>query len=615
MGGALSRFWLPLRAARNAVRLQSNNPGKAGKTKIKNPVHKPGKAKADRKDKQMATYHLSLKNGKTAQGKAHAEYIMRQGKYASGKRAEELVCTNQNLPRWAESAVDFFDKSDIYERSNARSYREFELALPNELSHEQNKQLVEDFIAKHIGNNKVWAYAIHEKAAAFDPGQNQIHAHIMFSDRIVTDGMDKCKPASKFFKRPNAKNPEKGGYAKDRTLSASKAEVSMTIKNIRQSWEEMMNEAYQKKGIDKKVSCKTISAQRADAIEQGDEALAELLDREPQTHLGPVLTYKTKKEITKSEKENKSNDQILEGIKEISDKAYLVVLKKIEKAYKYETYKRNQAIEAQRKAVEHLKEKEEYNQYISGYELRNNFRQIFVGLNIQMELNQAKIKECEQKLLTPEQMSIKAQNILTNGCIREFRKIKRQVDKEEAELQERINRFKTWPKPNNTNPNYRKQYNDESEYLSYTFDNLKKRRELLNTEKVAIDAYIHQPDKFKQYQDIFIKLDSQNNERIKQRKELLEIKAEYEKLQEKVIKSYRAIKAEEYYQINASRYEYAKGRLGDCSTPDVMGHNLDSLIAALKPQDLQPKVRYNNMRLDLSERRDYNKSNDDCMSF
>lgn len=561
----------------------------------------------------MATYHLTLKNGKTAQGKAHAEYIMRQGKYANGKRAEELVGINQNLPRWAESAVDFFDKSDIYERSNARSYREFELALPNELSHEQNKQLVEDFIAKHIGNNKVWAYAIHEKAAAFDPSQNQIHAHIMFSDRIVTDGMDKCKPASKFFKRPNAKNPEKGGYAKDRTLSASKKELSMTIKNIRQSWEEMMNDAYKANNIDKKVSCKTISAQRADAIEQGDEALAELLDRNPQTHLGPVLTYKTKKQIAKDEKENKSNTQILEGIKEISDKAYLNVLKKIEKAYKYETYRRNLAIEAQKKAVEHLKEKEEYNQYISGHELLNNFRQIFVGLNIQMELKQAKIEECEKKLLTPQRMSLKAMNILTNGRIFKFRQTKRQLEKEEAELQERINKFKTWPRPDGINQSYIKKYKDESDYLSYTFDNLKKRREALAEEKISIDTYIHQPDNFKKYQELYINLDNQNNERLKQRKELLDIKGEYENLQQKVVKSYRAIKAEKYYQVKGSRYEYAKDRLGVSSTPDVMGRNLNNLISALKPQDLQPRVKYNNMRLDLSEHK--GKSNDDCMSF
>ena len=558
----------------------------------------------------MATYHLALKNGKTAQGQAHAEYIMRHGKYANGKRAEELVCTNQNLPRWAESAVDFFKKSDTYERSNARSYREFELALPNELNHEQNKELVEAFIAKHIGNNKVWAYAIHEKAAAFDPSQNQIHAHIMFSDRVVTDGMENCKPASKFFKRPNAKNPEKGGYAKDRTLSASKAEVSMTIKSIRESWEQMMNDAYKANGIDKKVSCKTISAQRADAIEQGDEALAELLDRNPQTHLGPVLTYKTKKQIAKDEKENKSNSQILEDIKEISDKAYLNVLKKIEKAYKYETYRRNQAIEAQRKAVEHLKEKEEYNQYISGHELRNNFKQIFATVLIDMQVNQAKIDECEKKLLTPKQMSLKAMNILTNGRILRYRKAKGQLQKEEAELQERINTFKTWPKPNGTNPSYRKQYADESEYLSYTFSNLKKRRELLAEEKTSIDTYIHQPDKFKHYQDLYINLDNQNNERLKQRKELLEIKGEYEKLQERVTKEYRKIKAEGYYQINGDRYENTKGMLGYGGSPHYISNNLDNLINAMKQQSPSPvHVNTNNLRPDLSKK---SKTSDGC---
>lgn len=562
----------------------------------------------------MATYHLALKNGKTAQGQAHAEYIMRQGKYATGKRAEELVCTNQNLPRWAENAVDFFKKSDTYERSNARSYTEFELALPNELSHEQNKELVEAFIAKHIGNNKVWAYAIHEKAAAFDPTQNQIHAHIMFSDRVVTDGMENCKSASKFFKRPNAKNPEKGGYAKDRTLSASKAELSMTIKSIRESWEQMMNDAYKANNISKKVSCKTISAQRADAIEQGDEALAELLDREPQTHLGPVLTYKTKKEINKGEKENKSNTEILEGIKEISDKAYFAMLKKIEKAYKYETYRRKLAIEAQKAAVEHLKEKEEYNQYISGHDLRNNFRQIFAAVVIEMQMNQAKIDECEKKLLTPKQMSLKAMNILTNGRILQYRKQKRQIEKEETELQKRINTFKTWPKPNGTNPSYRKQYADESEYLSYTFSNLKKRRELLIEEKTSIDSYIHQPDKFKHYQDLYIKLDNQNNERLKQRKELLEIKGEYEKLQEKVTKEYRKIRAEGYYQINSDRYQNAKGRLGYGGSPHDIGSNLDNLINAMKRQGPPPvHVNRNNMRLDLSEHKD--NTNDGSMSF
>ena len=45
----------------------------------------------------MATYHMSLKNGKPQTGEAHADYIMREGRYAGGKRAEELVYKNANL--------------------------------------------------------------------------------------------------------------------------------------------------------------------------------------------------------------------------------------------------------------------------------------------------------------------------------------------------------------------------------------------------------------------------------------------------------------------------------------------------------------------------------------
>lgn len=55
----------------------------------------------------MATYHLSLKNGKTGTAKQHADYILREGRFSSGRRAEELVYKNANLPHWAMSASDF----------------------------------------------------------------------------------------------------------------------------------------------------------------------------------------------------------------------------------------------------------------------------------------------------------------------------------------------------------------------------------------------------------------------------------------------------------------------------------------------------------------------------
>lgn len=179
----------------------------------------------------MATYHLSLKNGKTGTAKQHADYILREGRFSSGRRAEELVYKNANLPHWAMSASDFFAHADKYERTNGRAYSEFEIALPNELTHEENQKLVNDFVGKHIGNNKVWAYAIHSKPATFDDDEEQIHAHIMFCERVVEDGMTKAKSPSKFFKRYNGKSPDNSGYKKDERFTSSDARDS--IKKIR----------------------------------------------------------------------------------------------------------------------------------------------------------------------------------------------------------------------------------------------------------------------------------------------------------------------------------------------------------------------------------------------
>ena len=61
----------------------------------------------------MATYHLSLKNGKVGTAEQHADYILREGRYSGGKRAEELVYKDVNLPRWAMSASALHVRIDM----------------------------------------------------------------------------------------------------------------------------------------------------------------------------------------------------------------------------------------------------------------------------------------------------------------------------------------------------------------------------------------------------------------------------------------------------------------------------------------------------------------------
>lgn len=99
----------------------------------------------------MATYHCSIKNGKTGNAKRHCEYILREGSYANGPKKEELVYKQfGNLPDWSAKPTDFFAAADLYERKNGNAYKEFEIALPAELSLEENIKLVQCFVEKML---------------------------------------------------------------------------------------------------------------------------------------------------------------------------------------------------------------------------------------------------------------------------------------------------------------------------------------------------------------------------------------------------------------------------------------------------------------------------------
>lgn len=170
----------------------------------------------------MATYHLRVKNdtkpsGKKVSAKRHAEYILREeGKahadYINREGAQssrdDCVFKGNQLPKWAKSSPQkFFSAATRYEDKGNRRYKEIELSLPNELTLEQNRSIVDQFIANHLANH-YYAYAIHEKAGELS-GERHPHVHIMFSERLI-DEVEKIKerPACKYFRR--AARPLKG---------------------------------------------------------------------------------------------------------------------------------------------------------------------------------------------------------------------------------------------------------------------------------------------------------------------------------------------------------------------------------------------------------------------
>jgi len=218
----------------------------------------------------MATYHLSARIGQKGKAQAHAAYIAREGKYSGSNRYEDLEAKAYgNMPKWAEhNPAEFWKAADENERANGSTYRELEIALPRELTPQQRLDLVKDFIAQELGEKHAYQFAIHTPKAALEKGE-QPHAHIMYSERI-RDGIE--RDPEQYFKRYNAKNPEKGG-AKKFSGGKSANELKAELLEQRERWATLQNLHLEKHGHSERVDHRSLK-------DQG------IIEREAEKHLG-----------------------------------------------------------------------------------------------------------------------------------------------------------------------------------------------------------------------------------------------------------------------------------------------------------------------------------------
>jgi hypothetical protein len=214
----------------------------------------------------MAHYHLHVKPGPKGAGAEHAQYIERGGRFKTERYGEIGEHERGNLPDWAKgSAARFFAAADEHERSNGNAYREFELALPVELSDAERGQLVREFVKEQIGDAHAYAWAIHE------PQGHNPHVHVMFSERL-RDGIE--RGPERYFKRANAKNPERGGHAKSDRFTSSRGPEE--VQGLRARWAEMQNQALERAGVEARVDHRSLTAQG--------------IDREAMQHRGPAVS-------------------------------------------------------------------------------------------------------------------------------------------------------------------------------------------------------------------------------------------------------------------------------------------------------------------------------------
>lgn len=200
--------------------------------------------------------HMSA-NGK-ASPRDMERYMERKGKYAkdrNGQKREDLVAAGcGNLPKWAKDADEFWKAEDDYRKSvkdkaeQDRARREEKsddkinrrevvrcrrviIALPAELDHNQQKELLESYLKENFPRN-AYTWAIHEGPGKLS-GKRNPHAHVLVCQKEI----DPKKPEpsrEKYFS-------QRGGYRVDKNLSG--ADRSKHLDRLKKNWERAANRA------------------------------------------------------------------------------------------------------------------------------------------------------------------------------------------------------------------------------------------------------------------------------------------------------------------------------------------------------------------------------------
>jgi ATP-dependent exoDNAse (exonuclease V) alpha subunit len=229
-----------------------------------------------------SVYHLSVKPISRSAGRsATAAAAYRAGEEIVDERTGEVhdytrkggvehaeIVLPAGSPGWAADRAALWNAAEAAEkRKDARVAREYEVALPKELSRAQGIELMRDFAADLVERYGVAVdFAIHrdhrEKWDGSEKGFDAFHAHVLTSTRQMgRDGFgEKTSPELSDAKR----------------RSLGLGEGAKEVERTRERWEIVANRHLEMAGESQRIDRRSLK-------EQG-------IDREPTRHLGPIVT-------------------------------------------------------------------------------------------------------------------------------------------------------------------------------------------------------------------------------------------------------------------------------------------------------------------------------------
>lgn len=212
----------------------------------------------------MASYHLSVKSISRSVGRsATAAAAYRSGEYVIDERTGEVhdytrrsgvleseIILPDDAPDWAQNRSQLWNAAEVAEnRKNSQVAREFEIALPHELTDEARRELAMNF-AREIVEKHGCAADVSIHAPPRGDEDKNYHAHILLTTRRITAN---------------------GLSEKTRELDVKPSSAEL-VTAWRERWQDMQNVALERYGFEDRVNCRSLEAQG--------------IKRVPQQHLG-----------------------------------------------------------------------------------------------------------------------------------------------------------------------------------------------------------------------------------------------------------------------------------------------------------------------------------------
>lgn len=232
----------------------------------------------------MAIFHISFSNISAGKGRsAIASAAYRSGEklfddkegrsyfYARSVMPESFILTPKNAPVWANNRQNLWNEVEKKDRkSNSRYAKEFNVALPVELSNEEQKEL----LTKYVQENFVDQGMIADVAIHRDHPDNP-HAHVMLTNRPFNpDGSWGQKTKTEYIldSRGN-KSKTPAGNVRNRKIWLVDWDKKEKINQWRHNWADSVNQVLEQKNIPDRISEKSFKDQGIDEVATQHEGI------------------------------------------------------------------------------------------------------------------------------------------------------------------------------------------------------------------------------------------------------------------------------------------------------------------------------------------------------